>query len=176
MDRLAAFWNRCSYHVLSTKYIYTHIYIIYSCYLLFNCSELFLEKWNCCVLMRLRFGQAILEAYASGGMPEARQMQRQIMAGWESDRRIRSLSALSLWQSHLCVQRSHFGESPGLLFTSDDKTGRAFGLEKQAIQCAASFHYRKECGALCQPQVQRLRRLALWRCSCSLNIWICLFS
>lgn len=81
----------------------------------------------------LRFGQAILEAYASGGMPEARQMQRQIMAGWESDRRIRSLS---LWQSHLCVcpknvQRSHFGgESPGLLFTSDDKTGRAFELEK----------------------------------------------
>lgn len=33
--------------------------------------------------------------------------------------------------------------------------------KKPAIQCAASFHCRKECGALCQPQVQRLRRLAL---------------
>lgn len=78
---------------------------------------------------------------------------------------------------YVYVQRSHFGgESPGLLFTSDDKTGRALNWKKPAIQCAASFHCRKECGALCQPQVQRLRRLALWRCSCSLNIWICLFS
>ena len=39
-----------------------------------------------------------------------------------------------IYIQHMYLQRSRFGgESPSLSFTSDDKTGRAFGLEKPAI-------------------------------------------